>query len=189
MDPVTGLHHGTQTGWMKEVCVCGWLGSESITVTLIRQHLVAITPANTTQAGWHIRSLQSNLRFGHGRAEAACGIWEEDEAVLVLMHFWTLVSAKWHAVLLFDVSENTLFQKKRREEDDCVSPGVMLFSPAASLAWDWCSVGSQSLRRHNVDRVCLLALIFCEASVEAASSVFPPKKKKKAALRLVQGLY
>lgn len=190
MDPVTGLHHGTQTGWMREVCVCVWLGSESSTVTLIRLHLVAITAANTTQAGWHISSLQSNLRLGHGWAQAACGRRGEDKAVLVLMHFWTLVSAKWHAVLLFDVSENTLFlkRKKRRGRWLCIPQGDALFS---------CRLSCVGLVQCGIPDP---ATAQCGSCLFARSHLFrglrggcqfgvPSKKKKKQALRLVQGLY
>lgn len=79
----------------------------------------------------------------------------------------------------FRRERNTLFEKEQEKRMIVYPPGVNPPPPPPSLAWEWCSVGSQTLRRHNVDRVCLLALIFCEACEEAASSEFPPKKQKE----------
>lgn len=94
MDPVTGLCHGDRERERESI------GTESNMFTLILLHIVIITVLNMTQRKDSTSAPFNLICFLGTEQRRSARERREDEIVFGLMRFWTLVSVKWHAVLL-----------------------------------------------------------------------------------------
>ena len=122
------------------------IGIESNTVTLILLHIVIITLLNMTQRQDGTSAPFNLICFLGMERHTSARERREDKIVFGLMRFWTLVSVKWHAVLLSIWAKALL-------ERWLYSLGAMLL-----LAWD-SSVRLQRVQSLNMDCVCLRTLI------------------------------
>lgn len=103
MDPVTGLYHGDRERVRERWGRCGGgggIGTERDMVTLILLHIVIITLLNMTQRQDGTSAPFNLICFLGTEQHRSARERREDEIVFGLMRFWTLVSVKWHAVLL-----------------------------------------------------------------------------------------
>lgn len=139
MDPVTGLYHGEierEKKWGMALAQ-----REALWFSI---HIVIITLLNMTQRQDGTSAPFNLICFLGTEQRRSARERREDEIVFGLMRFWTLVSVKWHAVLL------SIWAKALLER--------WLYSLGAPA----CSMGSSELLRVqslNMDCVCLWTLV------------------------------